>query len=130
MPSDPCRPGRCPPRIQRTWPRLVQHLATTLEKDEGFQRRFLGNPGQNALVRNTVSITVLEGAAKTNVAPASARAQLDARLLPGESCTDFAEAMRKIAELVSAQRLEQHDVPDLPPCLASAAGDGCVFCGS
>jgi len=27
--------------------------------------------------------------------------------------TDFAKAMRKIAELVSAQRLEQHDVPDL-----------------
>jgi len=27
--------------------------------------------------------------------------------------TDFAKAMRKIAELVSAERLEQHDVPDL-----------------
>ena len=49
-------------------------LETTLAKDEGFKRRFLADPGKNALVRNTVSITVLEGAPATNVAPASARA--------------------------------------------------------
>ena len=27
--------------------------------------------------------------------------------------TDFAKAMRKIAEMVCSERLEQHDVPDL-----------------
>ena len=73
-------------------------LGTTLENDEGFRRRFLGNPAQNALVRNTVSITVLEGAPKTNVAPALARAHLDARLLPGESCASFADAIRRVVD--------------------------------
>lgn len=74
------------------------YLASTLQNDEGFRRRFLGNPGQNALVRNTISITVLEGAAKTNVAPPIARAQLDARLLPGERCETFASAIRQVID--------------------------------
>lgn len=65
-------------------------LETTLKRDEGFRRRFLDDPDQNALVRNTVSITVLEGA------PATARAEIDARLLPGESCAAFAGAIRSL----------------------------------
>lgn len=64
--------------------------------DRRFRRRFLGNPARNALVRNTASITVLEGASRTNVAPSLARAQIDARLLPGESCDDFAHAVRNV----------------------------------
>jgi acetylornithine deacetylase/succinyl-diaminopimelate desuccinylase-like protein len=68
-------------------------LSTALAQDDAFRRRFLDNPGQNALVRNTVSITVLEGSAKTNIAPSLARAQLDARLLPGESCEEFAASI-------------------------------------
>ena len=73
-------------------------LSRALEKDDAFRRRFLDNPGQNALVRNTVSITVLEGAPKTNIAPALARAQLDARLLPGESCEEFAASIEKLID--------------------------------
>jgi acetylornithine deacetylase/succinyl-diaminopimelate desuccinylase-like protein len=73
-------------------------LSTALQQDDSFRRRFLDNPGQNALVRNTVSITVLEGAAKTNIAPPLARAQLDARLLPGESCEEFATAIETLID--------------------------------
>lgn len=86
-------------------------LARALEEDEGFRRRFLGDPGQNALVRNTVSITVLEGAPKTNVAPASARAQLDARLLPGESCDDFADTIRARVDDPSVEVVELLSFP-------------------
>lgn len=73
-------------------------LSNALEADDAFRRRFLDNPGQNALVRNTVSITVLEGAPKTNVAPGLARAQLDARLLPGESCEEFAASIENLID--------------------------------
>lgn len=73
-------------------------LAASLRSDEVFRRRFLDNPGQNALVRNTISITVLEGAPKTNIAPALARAQLDARLLPGESCEAFAASIEALID--------------------------------
>jgi acetylornithine deacetylase/succinyl-diaminopimelate desuccinylase-like protein len=36
---------------------------------------------------------VLEGSQSTNIAPAEARAHLDARLLPGETCGGFTERM-------------------------------------
>jgi acetylornithine deacetylase/succinyl-diaminopimelate desuccinylase-like protein len=71
-------------------------LATALEEESDFRRRFLSHPGYNALVRDTISITVLEGGSKTNVVPATARAHLDARLLPGERCEDFTEAIRDV----------------------------------
>lgn len=74
------------------------NLETALEEDEAFRRRFLDNPSQSALVRNTVSITVLEGASKTNIAPALARAQLDARLLPGERCDKFKASIEALVD--------------------------------
>ncbi len=73
-------------------------LSKALAQDEAFRRRFLDKPSQNALVRNTISITVLEGASKTNVAPALARAHLDARLLPGESCEAFASSIEALID--------------------------------
>jgi acetylornithine deacetylase/succinyl-diaminopimelate desuccinylase-like protein len=69
------------------------NLAEALESDAGFRQRFLAEPGQGALVRDTVAITVLEGSPSTNIAPAEARAHLDARLLPGETCEEFTERM-------------------------------------
>jgi len=69
-------------------------LASALRNDPAFRSRFLADRGQNALVRNTFSITVLQGAPKTNVLPAEASAHLDARLLPGERCEDFADDVR------------------------------------
>jgi acetylornithine deacetylase/succinyl-diaminopimelate desuccinylase-like protein len=80
--------------ISPEWDRAgFSNLSSVLDRDDAFRRRFLDNPRQSALVRNTVSITVLEGAPKTNIAPALARAQLDARLLPGESCKEFAASI-------------------------------------
>jgi acetylornithine deacetylase/succinyl-diaminopimelate desuccinylase-like protein len=85
--------------IAPEWDRAAYlNLSGSLERDEGFRRRFLDNPGQNALVRNTISITLLEGGPATNVAPAVARAQLDVRLLPGRRCTDFASAIESLID--------------------------------
>jgi acetylornithine deacetylase/succinyl-diaminopimelate desuccinylase-like protein len=71
-------------------------LSTALEENSSFKRRFLANPGYNALVRNTVSITVLSGGSRTNVVPGTARAELDVRLLPGERCSDFTRSIRQV----------------------------------
>jgi acetylornithine deacetylase/succinyl-diaminopimelate desuccinylase-like protein len=87
------------------------HLAEHLDDDAGFRRRFLDHPGQNALVRNTISITVLEGAPKTNVAPGEARAQLDARLLPGERCDAFANTIRSVIDDDSVEVTELLSFP-------------------
>lgn len=75
-----------------------RELAASLSESSAFKRRFLGNPGRNALVRNTISITVLEGGSRTNVAPGEASAQLDVRLLPGESCEQFRDALVEVID--------------------------------
>ena len=77
---------------------VLRDIARALDEDPAFRRRFLSNPGQAALVRDTISLTVLEGGARTNVAPAEARAHVDARLLPGGSCDDFARRLAKVID--------------------------------
>jgi acetylornithine deacetylase/succinyl-diaminopimelate desuccinylase-like protein len=64
-------------------------LAAALSSNADFRRRFLAQQGNAALVRNTIAITTLTGSTATNVIPAVATAQLDARLLPGETCEAF-----------------------------------------
>jgi len=72
------------------------NLAAGLENDPAFRARFLSNLQYSALVRNTVTPTVLEGSSRTNVVPAVAAAHLDARLLPGESCQHFSDQLRTV----------------------------------
>ncbi len=53
-------------------------------KDPGFLQRIESDPAIRALIRNTISITVLEGSGKINVIPPTASAEIDTRLVPGE----------------------------------------------
>ena len=49
----------------------------------------LRNPGAHALLRNTCSITRLQGSSKINVIPAEVHAELDCRLLPDQDPEEF-----------------------------------------
>lgn len=62
--------------------------------DATFLADFTSNTRQNALVRNTVTPTVLEAGRKTNVIPGEAVALLDCRLLPGEDPVAFLAELR------------------------------------
>jgi acetylornithine deacetylase/succinyl-diaminopimelate desuccinylase-like protein len=50
----------------------------------------------NFLVRDTISLTMLQGAEQTNVIPSEAWANLDVRLLPGEDPGQFLETIRRV----------------------------------
>lgn len=56
----------------------------------------LKNPGAHALLRNTCSITRLQGSSKINVVPAEASAELDCRLLPDQNPEEFFDQLRQI----------------------------------
>jgi acetylornithine deacetylase/succinyl-diaminopimelate desuccinylase-like protein len=71
-------------------------LAEAIEADLAFRSRFLSNRQHAALVRNTLTTTVLEGSSGTNVVPPVATAHLDARLLPGGNCATFTNQIRSI----------------------------------
>lgn len=65
-------------------------------RDSAGVRYFASNLYYDAILRNTVSITVLRGSDKTNVIPPEASAELDVRLLPGERPADFLAELRRV----------------------------------
>ena len=66
-------------------------------RDENYLLRLkLSNPGAHALLRNTCSITRLEGSSKINVVPAEAHAEIDCRLLPNQNPDAFIQDLKKI----------------------------------
>lgn len=88
----------------------LTHLAESLEDPE-FLAEFTRNPRQNALVRNTLTPTVLTGSAKTNVIPAEASAEIDARLLPGEKPADF---LATLATLIGDEAVQIEPLLSFP----------------
>ena len=65
-------------------------------KDPVMRRKLLSDTTLNAEVRNTFTITGLKGSDKVNVIPGVASAQVDARLLPGETPEGFITKLRRV----------------------------------
>ncbi len=57
-----------------------------------------GGEGLGALLRDTVSITVVKAGYKTNVIPGTAEAELDVRLLPGTERDEFLARLRAVID--------------------------------
>ena len=85
-------------------------------RDPAFSKRFTSNPIYNAMVRDTLSLTILQGGSKTNVIPSESTAALDCRLIPGSSKENF---LRKIKarlgdEIEVEVRAESQSLPPSP----------------
>src|SRR4030042_1149237 len=63
--------------------------------DPAFSKRLTSNPIFNAIVRDTISLTVLQGGSKINVIPSESTASLDCRLIPGSSKEDFLKEIKR-----------------------------------
>ena len=74
----------------------LNSLEASMRDDAVFRAAFLADPDRASTVRNTISITVLQGGPQTNVIPSTAVAHLDCRLLPGESIPGFTEEIRRV----------------------------------
>jgi acetylornithine deacetylase/succinyl-diaminopimelate desuccinylase-like protein len=70
-------------------------LARSL-RSSALRKRLLTDSTLNAEVRNTLTITGLHGSDKVNVIPGAAWAQIDARLLPGETPAGFIATLRGV----------------------------------
>jgi acetylornithine deacetylase/succinyl-diaminopimelate desuccinylase-like protein len=61
-------------------------------------REFIENhPMYNAMLRNTVTLTMLKAGEKINVIPTESAVQFDARILPAEDAERFIRQVRKVA---------------------------------
>ncbi len=76
-------------------PRQWLDLVTSL-KDPAYQKEFVSVPRQNALVRDTITPTVLWASNKTNMIADTAYAEVDCRLLPGTDRNRFLRTIRKV----------------------------------
>lgn len=83
---------------QQTDP-LLRFAYADLEKalkNPALRQRLLSDRTLNAQVRDTVTITGLRGSDKVNVIPSTAWAQIDVRLLPGETPEGFLATLRTV----------------------------------
>jgi acetylornithine deacetylase/succinyl-diaminopimelate desuccinylase-like protein len=67
-------------------------------EDPAIRRRVLSDPMLNAILRDTIAITMLQGAPQTNIIPTLAEARVDVRLLPGEDPGEFLAEVRHLVE--------------------------------
>jgi acetylornithine deacetylase/succinyl-diaminopimelate desuccinylase-like protein len=59
-----------------------------------FAKKLTSNPIHNAMVRDTVVLTVLQGGSKANVIPSESTATFDCRLIPGTSKEEFLKEIK------------------------------------
>jgi len=64
-------------------------------KNPPFAKKLTSNPIYNAMVRDTVVLTVLQGGSKANVIPSESSATFDCRLIPGTSKEDFLNEIKR-----------------------------------
>jgi acetylornithine deacetylase/succinyl-diaminopimelate desuccinylase-like protein len=101
---------RPPAKVQTVSRRFFEQLAPVvdpeigkwmraLEQPDRFERAVLrlteANPQWGAMLRNTISPTMLEAGVRSNVIPSEARATLNIRLLPGELIGDLIAELQK-----------------------------------
>jgi acetylornithine deacetylase/succinyl-diaminopimelate desuccinylase-like protein len=87
--------------------------------DPSFAEIFIANPQYNAMVRNTITPTILKAGQKINVIPSEAEAAFDCRLLPGTSGEAFFAQLKEVTgdaevELVPLPEFESNPLPASP----------------
>jgi acetylornithine deacetylase/succinyl-diaminopimelate desuccinylase-like protein len=80
------------PEPRATWYRDIRAAL----RDPEAARTLYDDRDVSALLRNTISITIVKSGYKTNVIPGTAEAELDVRLLPGEDPQAFLAELRGV----------------------------------
>lgn len=98
-------------RFPMSW--LVRNIGNPLVKPP-MERRLSNIPAINAMLRDTMTATILSAGYKANVAPESAEAVLDARLLPDTDAGRFIYDLTRVINDDSIS-IEADRLPDTTP---------------
>jgi len=84
--------------------------------DPSFSARLRTNPIYNAMVRDTISLTILQAGSKANVIPSESSATLDCRLIPGSSKENFLKEIKeRLGDEIEAEgKMEGKSIPPSP----------------
>jgi acetylornithine deacetylase/succinyl-diaminopimelate desuccinylase-like protein len=85
-------------------------------RDPAFAKRLTSNPIYNAMIRDTISLTILQGGSKVNVIPSESAATLDCRLIPGSAKEDFLKEIKtRLSDEIDVQVIsESRSLPPSP----------------
>jgi acetylornithine deacetylase/succinyl-diaminopimelate desuccinylase-like protein len=85
-------------------------------RDPSFSARLTSNPIYNAMVRDTISLTILQAGSKANVIPSESTATLDCRLIPGLSKENFlTEIKKRLGDEIEVEgKMEGKSIPPSP----------------
>ena len=98
-----------PPQDRKLYENIEKGL-----QDPSFSKRFLSDPVRNAMVRDTLCLTVLQAGTKVNVIPSESTALVDCRLIPGSSKETFLkEVKRRVGEEIEVEVISES--VSLPP---------------
>ena len=79
-----------------------------------FSTQLSSNPIYNAMLRDTISLTILQGGNKVNVIPSESMATLDCRLIPGSSKENFLKEIKnRLGDEIDIEVISES--PSLPP---------------
>lgn len=81
--------------LQAEW---YRDMARAVRDPDAVRAIEEGDPSISALLRNTVSITIVKAGYQTNVIPGTAEAELDVRLLPGQDPQAFLAEIRGVID--------------------------------
>ena len=84
--------------------------------DLSFSIWLTSNPIYNAMVRDTISLTILQAGSKANVIPSESTATLDCRLIPGSSKENFLKRLQgKLGDEIEVEVIsESQSYPPSP----------------
>ncbi|MDX1568694.1 MAG: M20/M25/M40 family metallo-hydrolase, partial [Longimicrobiales bacterium] len=102
--------------MEPEWQDRMANIRETVQDPESLLELQIDHPGYHALLRNTCSITVLEGSSKINVVPPSARAEIDCRVLPDQDPGRFQE---RLAEVMNDPAVEISRIMAFSPAISS-----------
>ncbi|HEX2218584.1 MAG TPA: M20/M25/M40 family metallo-hydrolase [Gemmatimonadales bacterium] len=93
----------------------LSNAAAALDTKQG-RAWILSEPERNALLRTTITPTVLRGSEKTNIIPQEASVELDIRLLPDEDTVAFRRTLEK---LIADPRIRIEAIGDMAPAYSA-----------
>jgi len=81
------------PYVEAQWQPVLADIDTAMTQPGFLDKLHAEKHRWHALLRNTCSITMLDGSSKINVVPAQASAELDCRILPDQDAPGFLIAL-------------------------------------
>jgi acetylornithine deacetylase/succinyl-diaminopimelate desuccinylase-like protein len=104
------------PTMEPKWQDMFRNPSKLIADRNTLMELQIEHPGSAGLLRNTCSITMLQGSPKINVIPPQAEAQVDCRLLPDQDRDAF---LRELTSVINDPNIKIETLVAFSPAVSS-----------